>query len=513
MKGIYLVFVIVIIAVVINRLTSLFLGRGGEKEELTLMDKAYDILHILTSDENCLAHKEIAKIEGKSLELATHPIIDVEKLKDFSNRFADIDPDCAKEFNYGYRVEVETLPLEVTFYEVGEEKGVFQKILDLIDGKRVVFLIDVSSSMKDGGGHFCDQSVLKYQCLGLFLAGLELGEINKCRDIGFVDLMNENSEISVIAYGSYCDYSHGTPPQDECEKYCGENCVKIINRDGCGVDLVLDFTKLNGGSTREEIKDRLLYEVGNWSMGNTPIGDALEEGFRHAINNYADAIVLLTDGSPTCVYGRIDESPGYSEAIKQVREVVNRYKDSNIPVYTITFGVSGTNRQLMDWIAKETGGAYFDASTCEELLTEPREIGSKSFKEERWGFGDSGFSRGDSLRKSFRVSIPVTIRYNESFSVPGRMKITIFDGELETFVGFIEKTCITELNDTLEINFHNPIRIEQEEGKYNACMEFMDTIVCQRIACSKNIVFPGIRVPGRYVIHALNEGDTLRLVI
>jgi hypothetical protein len=104
MKGIYLILVMIIVALVINQLISLRTTSAEEAEEVELITEASDIANILTGSDRCLAYEEIENI---------HRIIDERKLRDFSSRYYDIDPDCAKNFVLAYRVEVETLPIDI----------------------------------------------------------------------------------------------------------------------------------------------------------------------------------------------------------------------------------------------------------------------------------------------------------------------------------------------------------------------------------------------------------------
>lgn len=103
----------VVVALVINQLTSLRITTAEEAEEAELMIKANDIASILTGSDRCLAYEEIGSIEGKNTKFASHRIIDGKKLEEFSNKYYDVDPDCAKNFVLAYRVEVKTLPVSI----------------------------------------------------------------------------------------------------------------------------------------------------------------------------------------------------------------------------------------------------------------------------------------------------------------------------------------------------------------------------------------------------------------
>jgi hypothetical protein len=460
MKGIYLILVIIIIAIVINQITTVNVGVSKGQEENRLREKSMSILDTLVGSTKCLGYEESGKVEGKNIDLASHRIIDVEKLKNFSKDFADLEPDCARDFEFGYRVSVETLPINITTSEVKRQGGVLGKILELIDGKKTVFIADVSGSMGDIGGN-CDIDPnfinMKICCLKLFL-------------IGFVEKMKDESMITIIPYGD----------NNEC------NPIELF-----------PFTKLEGNRAR--IKNEIMKFT---PIDGTPMCKALERGFEFAINNGGDAIVLLTDGCENiCCYS----SP-------QTPDIANQYKSSGIPVYTVAYG-SYACIQPLEETAKISGGEYFDARTCEELISTPQESINVKMSKGFWQFGDSTSSENEALKGSDKISIPVIIYYNESTFIPGTMTIRLFNGELEKLVGFIEQTCLTGVDSTYSLFLDYPTSLEVREGKNYICIKFPDKKNCQMLACDKQINFSGTSAPGNYMIQSLNEANILKIII
>lgn len=479
MKGIYLIVVLITVAIVVNRIASL-LSRSGElKAGSTMLGRASRILNTLVNDENCIAYKEVVDTEGKEMDLATQPVIDLEKLEEFFKSYSDVDPDCMKDFDFGYRVRVMTMPINISFYETKQIGGIFQRILELIDGKKVVFVIDVTGSMIHKDGMFCGETVCKYQCVALFLAGLELKgrrdrieackDVKKCMDIGFIDLMSDESEVAIFFYSA---------------------------SDTEWVRKIVDMTVLDGKDVRESIKEKLKKQ--NWHSGNTPIGEALKVAYDYAISVGADAIVLLTDGRPN-----VGRDP---------RSVVNEYKNTGIPVHTIAFG-SDADTRLMEWIAQETGGEYFDARSCEELISQTSQTVYKLFESRVWEFGDKEFSKGESLKDVVKVSLPVVLKYSETVFIPAKVEIVLVKGELESFVGFVESSCLSGRDATMEIELKNPLYLSTKDGKTYACMRFNSDESCQRIACEKAIEFDGIDSPGHYIIMTKNEEGRIKVMV
>lgn len=113
-KGVYLIIVLIIISIIINRTVSLNVISSEEKENLRFSDKASDILEILSGSEKCLAYKEMGSVENRNIELTVYKILNKEKLDEFKNNYWDLEPNCSKDFTYGYRVEVNTFPVNIT---------------------------------------------------------------------------------------------------------------------------------------------------------------------------------------------------------------------------------------------------------------------------------------------------------------------------------------------------------------------------------------------------------------
>ncbi|MEM5878977.1 MAG: vWA domain-containing protein [Candidatus Aenigmatarchaeota archaeon] len=452
-KGIYIILVLVSIAIFINRIFFSNLASAQQERNLLLKNRANRLLDVLAGDVSCLAYKEKGSVENKIVELSSHRVLDKKKLDDFL-RFSEIQPDCARDFDFGYRVDAETFPLNISSAEVGKKEGVFGKLLSLIDGKKVVFVLDVSDSMKDPGGK-CDVDVrkdTKICCLKLFM-------------YGFIEKMSDDSEIAVIPYG---------------------------DENGCNPQLLFPFTRLDGFSIRENLKSKIS-SLSPYDL--TPMASGLKKGFEYAISNGGQAIVLLTDG--------IENRCGSSI------EIANTYKSTNIPVYTIAYGSEADVARLEE-IASITNGQFFDARTCEELVSKPRETLEVEIFPMIWSFGDAEFSEKEALRLAFSISVPINVFIDETTTIPGKMTITIVDGELEEFRGFLDKSCLTNTDFQGTFTFHYPIFLESSTNKI--CLEIEGKKICQNLACNKKIEFSNLS-PGKYKIYTKNLGDVLEVIV
>jgi len=114
MKGIYFIIILVVISIVINQIISMNLISVRELESINLRDRSRNILETLTGNKNCLAYEEVGSVEGKDVLLNSHKIIDLNKLEEFSSNFDELEPDCVRDFNFGYRVKVKTFPVNIS---------------------------------------------------------------------------------------------------------------------------------------------------------------------------------------------------------------------------------------------------------------------------------------------------------------------------------------------------------------------------------------------------------------
>jgi len=108
-KGFYLILILVAITLVTRQIFSVNYLRSQEKRNLELYDKAVSIMETLAASENCLGYEEIASVEGNVKKLAKHRVLDKKKLDEFQSLYSDVEPNCARDFRYGYTVDVETL--------------------------------------------------------------------------------------------------------------------------------------------------------------------------------------------------------------------------------------------------------------------------------------------------------------------------------------------------------------------------------------------------------------------
>ncbi|MCK4428758.1 MAG: hypothetical protein KAU95_00160, partial [Candidatus Aenigmarchaeota archaeon] len=115
------------------------------------------------------------------------------------------------------------------------------------------------------------------------------------------------------------------------------------------------------------------------------------------------------------------------------------------------------------------------------------------------GFGTSEFSPHAAKKEEIELILPITIRYNETTSREGQIKITAVRGELESLTGLIEDVCIKaeenpgeEIVISRDMFFTYPV----EYDRTKLCM--VDS--CKKVDCNLPIKFEDIKRKGEYYV-------------
>jgi hypothetical protein len=114
------------------------------------------------------------------------------------------------------------------------------------------------------------------------------------------------------------------------------------------------------------------------------------------------------------------------------------------------------------------------------------------------GFGISGFSPEKAKATELQVSLPITIKYNETFSAEGVIYIYAVKGELESLSSlledFCEKATVTGTSSEFSKVFHFSFPVTYSNGKL--CM----VNSCKVLTCPYPIDFGNINKEGDYTI-------------
>jgi hypothetical protein len=112
-KGIYLIIVLVAIMIVANSIVQHNYLLAINMREFQFRKNALNIVDKMVGYEEGLAFLDSAAVQTRILELGQNRIIDRDKLEKFSNEFSEYEPDSIRNFNFRYRIKVETRPIDL----------------------------------------------------------------------------------------------------------------------------------------------------------------------------------------------------------------------------------------------------------------------------------------------------------------------------------------------------------------------------------------------------------------
>ena len=96
-----------------------------------------------------------------------------------------------------------------------------------------------------------------------------------------------------------------------------------------------------------------------------------------------------------------------------------------------------------------------------------------------WEFGSSASSVGPAKRQEILLKIPVAIYYNESKVKPGEIELRVFDGELEKLRGAVERVCMENITEVMEIGITYPVSVLNRT--------LCQSGACKPLLCGKNV--------------------------
>jgi Mg-chelatase subunit ChlD len=459
-KGIYLILLIVAIAIVTNQIITVNYIGLEESENIEFRKEANNILENLLSSDKCLAMKNME---------TTEKIINISTLDEFQSKYSDIEPDCARNYEYGYYVKV--------------EKFNFTKISGFYEPKippknrDIVLVLDNSASMD------CHKACPeKFNTL-------------KSAAIQLVNCLDkETDRVAIVAF------SH-----DAKGLYCG----------------VSEEVSITSLLTEEKIKD-VTDAIDNLDAEyGTPLISSLKKagsilsapGIR---NN--KMIILFTDGRETCCDACTGEK-GTSDCLRPCNSTLCDFaavfKNNNIPIYSIFLGNDPIGIEQTNCTSEQTGGNFYNI-TAEDIDILPKlfcEIVSKERETtedyESWYFGSHGHSRDNALKESIMISLPVSIKINDIKTQPGLATIMLFKGELEEIVGSIDKTCETGLETSKKIYISYPVKLKEN----SICMNNAGRMNCRNFACNLDVKFDGVNSPGMYDFYFKKEDNTVKVIV
>ena len=148
------------------------------------------------------------------------------------------------------------------------------------------------------------------------------------------------------------------------------------------------------------------------------------------------------------------------------------------------FAIAGMHYTYSDFT-----GFLSEARVQAPIKIEPKILKIES-KEFSFGLLEKGIGGvnvyGPKISLKTQVSIPILIKYNETFIVEGLMIINAYKGFLEEFYSYLDDLCSKDLKNfesTKQFYFDYDVKIEKENDYYKVCSEN----VCKKLICNYEI--------------------------
>ncbi|MCX8179638.1 MAG: VWA domain-containing protein [Candidatus Aenigmarchaeota archaeon] len=482
-KMVYLILSIIIINIFVYQ----YISSEKFQHEITYKNEmkmaADNILNQLTLSEKCLAYKENVTVGDFPSSTVTHRILDIKKIETMKRDFSFYEPNCTKRYGFGYYLVIEKFNL--TRLDTKRDD------LPPINDKDIVVVIDATYSMKEGDKINYAKSAAK----------------------ALVDCAADDNRVGIVVLKDCNDV--------DVFEYRGK---KLIELD------------------REENKNALKSYIDAIGLyGDTAIKDSLREANKILVESDGPQrykmILLLTDGCETCnecackvvkdpnAQKKCDYYDDYCESCPDGQEVcdfVRNNIDENIHLFTVGLFTDvhckkeeEKGSEQLKCAARERNGKYYLALSTGRLGQIFCNLGKgvgKAFDEEKvWVIGEKSHSIGNSLKGSFFVSAPISIRYNETYVQSGRATLYLFDGELEKISYIINEGCKhDEYEGHVTLSYKTYIKRENNVNK--VCMKDGEREFCKSIECKKEIEFTPLN-PGTYHLEVSSDRMTVKVVV
>jgi phage anti-repressor protein len=474
-KTVYLILVIVSINLFIFQYISLNKRQNEIVNKIDIKIAAENILNQIVSSDECLAYKENIEVQGNQVNQVTHKTLDLKKILEFETKFSDFEPNCTKNYGYGYYVIIE----KYNFTRQDKER----EDMPPFNGKDVVLVLDATKSMEEGNKFNAQKEAAK----------------------NFIDCASEENRLGIVVIKSCNDI--------EVFEDKGKNLVKISGN-----------------------KDKLKYYIDMSSTsGWTDIKNSLKKAFE--ILQKSDKperykmILLLTDGCESCgdcsnlggfVGSKCPYYSNYCLSCPKGKNICDEIpNDDKIHVFTVGLFTTGCKREeiyggeQLKCVSEKTKGKYYLATSTGRLASIFCQLGHGATeakdKTEIWSIGPKEHSLDESLKSTFSFSLPVSIRYNETYTQSGKITIYIFDGELERLATIINQACNLEsLEDEISLSYKAYLKEENELKKI--CMQIKDKEICKALTCSKKIDLKDLN-PGTYKLKTISSEGYLKVIV
>lgn len=442
--------------IVLNQITNLNLSRVKEENQLELTRVADNIIETLVGSDKCLGYEEAGSVEP-----TTHRFIDYKKLQDFPINYSDVEPECARNFEYRYRVKIDKLNLTRQILQMPGD-------IPFPGNRDIVLILDNSYSMRlQGKMDAARQATL---------------EFIKCAD--------DTDRLAIVKFSG--DQSNWCKNEEIAPlTYIGTNRTQLS-----GI--------VSGIVTKEYIGTPLYASL---KMASDILSTQSTDPDR------VKMIVMMTDGQESCcpscssLPSCCGDTPCLQRCYNSLCNSINQLVSPGIPVFTIGFMIDATAEAELRCVSNKTNGKYFyaDISKLSKVFCEIAGGKPEEEKPETWHFGVQNHSLGDAFKSSLTISTAVSIKISDVKTQPGLITLTIYSGELEELSGIIDKSCLSGIESDEQISLSYATYAKSQNDKNYICMSYKNGDFCLTLSCAKEIVFPKLS-PGTYKIKVIPNG-------
>ncbi len=477
-KSVYLILVLILISFFTFQYVSTTRKYSELNEKVDLRIVAENILDQLAGYDSCLAYKEEIKPGDQKINEISHRVLDIDKIQEFTDKYKYSEPNCARNFNYGYYITVEKSDL--TRVDSGKGGSI------PYGGRDIVLTLDASKSME------WDDKIVYARSAAA----------------SFVECASDTDRVGLVAF-----------------------------RDCSNIEKLSDLIMLGKGNNRARLTG-LINSIS--TLQATPIREAVRLSADILKQQSPDPsvykmLVLLTDGCETCgdcapEYVGGEGCPAWKNYCNScpsenaVCDYAVSQASPNIHIFTIGLYTQSACDVEIDYggnqlrcMSQKTNGRYYLSTSVGKLKSIFCELGKGVPKatetKEEWTFGSESHSEKNSLYNTLSVSLPVSIRYNATDLQPGKITIYLFDGELERVASVLDGACLTNTDLQKSVRLSYRTFLKNDNGVNKICMDVDKKEVCKVLSCDKKINLDNINNPGTYILNVRATGNEIDVVV
>jgi hypothetical protein len=153
-----------------------------------------------------------------------------------------------------------------------------------------------------------------------------------------------------------------------------------------------------------------------------------------------------------------------------------------------------------------------------DIPTPVGKITNVQVEQKIWSFGlragVTSFSPEKAKQEELQLSLPVTIRHNNTFSAEGIIYIYVVRGELEDLISVLEDICEkAKANDTQDINFSKDFHFSYPVNYSSPTNSLCMTNSCKKFVCPYDLDFQEITNEGDYSLNFYFNSNSKKMTV